>query len=309
LINPTIKKEIFKQIKPFKGIPTVLDYILYNQLYYSSVREHCKSNFEDATILDVVKTMNSFGNLLYFNWFPDLYNTSREKLGQFFNPVFRPVNGNEYADFLHGLTHIRSMSSHTNLGEAMVIPDNFINIGVPYRTFLNLYKDNPLQECTKPTNAFFPQAEKAKSSQFQLFSVCAESKRFLRKGMVFYKDIYKEGFFKADIGNDGSPGINFLFAPQTSTEQRMSNNFIRAIFLNEKFRLQSGLNKSYKETPVSELYDLPADLLFTSDLEDRELAELNALITKELSAKEILSKSLHLSEVAIRTTKELVKFK
>lgn len=266
------KRLLFLSKPVFNGIPTPIQFINYNYAYYDSVKELTAEFYgPTATIANAVETMNLHGNMVFFNWFPDLYQTDKAILKNFCNPVFTPVGGNEFADYLHGLTHIRSLSSHTNLGEALAVIDNMINNKVRYQRFMNKYKDTPLQSIDlKPADLLSDLGRSQvldDNKKIVLFDIIKETWAYQRRDMVFYERTYQDGAFKQEFPAE-RPSNDFLRNPVNDFEQRMQKNFIRALFLDEKFKLYSSHKQYFSNTPINISHAEPCQLVFTNSNEN-----------------------------------------
>lgn len=273
-----LKKELHFAIHPYKGIPTTLEFVPYNHVYYGSLKRWTPTLFGDsASIRDVIQTMYFHGNVIFFKWFPDLYETNRDRLGIFFNPIFKPVNNNKFADYLHNLTHIRSLSSHTNLGEALAVIDNLIFNKVSFQTYMNSHSDKELEELAVSPDDLKQASEVdtllSKEKQ-QLFEMIKHTWGFQRTEMTFYQNTYKEGQFKKEFPTE-QPKLTFLSVPANEFEERMKHNLIRAIVLDEKFKFYSDPKTYFSETPVKLSSMQSYELIFTNDEENKLIELLN----------------------------------
>lgn len=279
-IEYKIKSTLYNSISQYKGIPSPKDFISYNVLYYQSVKDWTVKLFgHKATFVDVMKTMYFHGNVLYFRWFPDLFHHDREKLGKFFNPIFRPIEDNEFADYLHNLTHIRSESSHTNLGEALALSDNFINNKVKFQLFLKQYEETPLDEIERTPSDIFGQSSEIKKilgeKKALLFEIIKETWIYQKPDMIFYQDIYKEQSFKKEFPQQ-KPNLDFLILPKNDFELRMRNNLFRAIYLDEKFKFYSTSKAYFSDTPIKQSINEHYLLLFTDMTERKFLKDISS---------------------------------
>lgn len=311
-----IKKPDNSSLKiPFEGIPSPEDSAPYAKMYYQLVEMTVLDKFgPDANLLQASMAMNLNGNLKFFRWFPDLFETNRLKLGRFFSPTFKIAGNNQYADYLHGLTHIRSRSEHTNLGESLVVPDNLYTVGVRYQKYLATNKEKTLEECELSPFEEFKLGESAfPLEKLLLMNIRFDAFQFQARKMEFYKAIYKEGKFKADFPLD-KPSNNFFTQPVNSFEKRLSYNVVRSIFMDEKFKNYSSLNLPFIKTPVSISHKEPYHLVFSSESEDVWIDKIyssiisnnpHADLNKILNQIELSGKSEE--ELAIATSKKLLK--
>ncbi len=303
-----------RPINIFEGIPTAMDYMPYSRRYYKMVKNTVVATFgEHANMLQATRAMNSHGNVLYFTWFPDLYNTEKETLGQFYRPQFRLAGGNKFADYLHGLTHIRSRSEHTNMGEALVIPDNYYTVGVRYQNYLNTNKDKLLIDCTlSPYEEFGMANNKISYKKLWLMNIRFDTFKYQTKTMTFYKEIYKEAVFKADFPDERA-SEDFLKEPINPFETRLSYNIIRSIFMDEKFKMFSSQHKAFIHTPIATSIKESHTLIFTDTIEDEWIDKLTNL-TKSANPVKSLGEIINTTtkqddypqKIAANTAKEII---
>lgn len=266
-------------LKPFKGIPNALDFRIYSDIYYSRILDQIKEEYgESATTLDANQVMNTHGNVDYFKWFPDLYGQTEEELGSFYQPSFSYVSNNMYADFIHGLTHIRSRSAHTSMGEAMLLPDNFIAIGVPFNRYVRNNLDKELTECTQTiADEYNFNKRVLPHRRVVLNRVKIGTSRYISPEEVGYAQTYKPSVIKADLPN-APISDNFLITPANPFEQRLSSNVIRAIYMDEKFKMYSSLKKPFAHTPVSIAATEKYDIIFASEEEENWILKLSSIM-------------------------------
>ena len=251
-------------IAPFKGIPTAWDYVPYSDAYFESVKKRVVEEYgEHATTLNTTRAMNGLGNIVFFEKFPDLLNTDKEALGPLYQPRFPIINNNPITDFAHGLSHIRSRSSHTNMGEAMLVPDHYYTLGIKYKKLTTLNMGMPLSDCPKAPFEDSPYRN-LKIPYHHL--VLLDIRRVAMQAP--YKRTYKEDLFKADFPKEETISTHFHTKPINTFEQRLSHNLVRAIYMDEKFKLFGSSQKSFIHTPVSTSSKEPYTIIFTDDEED-----------------------------------------
>jgi len=257
------------EIRPFKGIPSAYDFILCNNRYFESVKKLTIELFgENATMLQASRSMNKHGNIDFFRSFPDLFNVSKETLKDCWEPEFGLAHNNPYADYLHGLSHIRSRSSHTCIGEALLVPDNFYNIGARYSEYALLNKTKTLNECKASPYEIFDLAKKPIPHQkLHLMSIRFSASRFQDRENYFYKNIYKEGLHKVEMPTERVSN-HFLTQPLNHFEDRLSHNVVRAIYMDEKFKKYGSKQTSFIHTPVSVSHKESYQLLFSNEEQD-----------------------------------------
>jgi len=267
---------IDKEPLPFKGIPNAYDFIPYSKLYYKLVEQRTVEEFgPHATLHQANKSMSLHGNVRFFKWFPDLFGTNKEELGKFYQRKFNLVAQNHFTDFVHGLTHIRSRSEHTNLGEALVVPDNLYMNGAPYPKYYDLNKGLKLSECKQSPyeqlgigNARFPYLK------VYNMSVRSRAYSFQREAFDLYHGIYKKDQIKADFPKE-QPSVKFFTNPLNPYEDRLSHNVVRTIYMDEKFKMKSSQQKSFIHTPVSVSCTEHYSLVFTEAEEDHWIDKIH----------------------------------
>jgi len=242
-------------ISPFKGIPNSWDFLPYNELFYDSVRLKTEERYgKHATLVDLSYAMNTFGNVKFFEWFPDLYKSKEELLSNedeqikaYWQTTFPTINDNEFGDYLHALTHIRSLSAHTNMGEAMLIPDNFYNIGVNFPIFTTTNKELKLEDCSQsPYETFKLGSLPIKPEKLFILNIRACSWTHNRRVKGMYKDHVGLADFPEENVSD-----KFLRKPKNPFEERLAYNTVRAIYMDEKFKALGSSKVSFIHTPVN----------------------------------------------------------
>lgn len=273
---------------PFDGVPNAWDFTPYTKIYYDAVKLTTEEEFgKQATLVDVSKAMNTHGNIKFFEWFPDLYkskeelfNAENKELKSYWQPEFPMVNDNEYGDYLHALTHIRARASHTNMGEAMLIPDNFYTIGVSFPVFTTTHKGRKLEDCAESPFETFKLGDTAIPPE-KLFllniRVCSWAHNRRVKGM------YKEEHGLADFP-DKNVSNHFLMKPKNPFEDRLSHNTIRAIYMDEKFKLLGSTHTSFIHTPVNISSKESYMFAFTEEEEDQWISKIDKIIKTENSS-------------------------
>lgn len=273
--------EKFVKLVPFKGIPNALDYVPYSKAYYKVLEQYTYETYgKEATMLDATKVMNQFGNVAYFHWFPEMFKTEQNKLGPFYQPTFTLAARSEFTDYLHGLTHLRSRSEHTFLGEAMAVPDNLFSNGIGYGAFSVINADRSLEDC----NLSLYETFELKNSMLPFrylyrTDIIFETFFFQNEENKHYK-IYREGHFKSDIPST-RVNLEFLFNPNNVFEERLAHNTIRAIFMDMKFREFSSLKKAFINTAPSDSSKESCSIIFTTDEEDQWIDKIDGILKSD----------------------------
>lgn len=256
-----------------------MDYRAHAKSYYKIIERNTVRKFgAHATTYDAKTMMNHFGNLLFFSWFPDIFPTDKERLQELWRPTFSLVGRSKYADFLHGLTHIRSRSEHTNMGESVLVPDNLYALGIRYSNYFNINRDKRLEECSlSPFDQFELGNEPISYKKLFLLNVRFDAYKYQDKNMVLYEKSYLEGMFKKDFPNE-KPSEKFLTHPLNAFEKRLSKNVVRAIYMDEKFKWYGSSKKSFIHTPVSTSIKEPYFIIFSNKEEDQWIEKISAAL-------------------------------
>lgn len=308
-------------IETYQGIPNALEFIPYANAYYDEVQNKTIEQYgSNATILDAVKAMNDTGNLTFFEKIPELYGVTKEELGKFYQPKFKILNDNHLIDFLHGVSHIRSKSEHTLLGEIMLSLDQYYSIGMNYDSLyqqespkdLSEFKQTPFEICDF-RNMKFP---------YQALILMNVRKVAIQRELVTkaYRLTYKPDKYLAELYFDKYPDAkklsnNFHKNPLNPIEVRASQNLVRAVFMDEKFKLLSSLKSSFIQTPINTSISEKYNLIFTNQEEESWLEKLNAMLLNKEAKTEFASlinttsnKSSYPQKIAAETAKVMTRF-
>jgi len=305
-----LKKHV--DIPVFKGIPNALDYISYSNLYYKAIEKNTYEIYgKSATMLDATKVMNGFGNVAYFHWFPDIFKQTKAELGRFYQPTFSLAAQSEFSDYLHGLTHLRSRSEHTFLGEILAVPDNLYSNGVGYSTFIEMNRNIHLNQCTQLLFDLF-ELDKQRISYKLLYktNIIYNTFFFQKEENTHYK-IYLEEYFKVDIPTKRT-GMDYLTNPANPFEIRLGNNTIRAIYMDIKFKEFGSQKKAFIHTSVADSSKESCANIFSTKEEDFWINKIHEILRSDSSKSQLqqivnstITKDSSAQKLAVDTIKEL----
>lgn len=292
----------------FVGIPASQDLDIYRAKYYASVEVLTYLNYgEGATTADAVRSMDSHGNSWFYDSFPDVYK-KKEDLGKKYQTSFKPVNDNTYANFIHGLTHIRSLSEQTPLGEMLLLPDQFYTINSPYDFFATHNMGRYLNKIDLPVHA---------NKEHQLF----KPEKWLNNtlGLInYYRGEYEEYYKDKNLethflGGRNYIGANFLANPENEFETKLSHNFVRTLFMDEKFKYYGSSRLPFIDTPVKTSSSEPASIVFSTEEENSWVKRIHdEMLTKgKTGVNQVMiddRKGTHAERIATQTAKELMKY-
>lgn len=275
-------------MEPYKGIPNAIDFIPYEFYHYELVRQRTLDEFgKSATLLDATTAMNMLGNVSFFSLFPDLFNSTKESLGYFYQPTFEILD-NPFTDFEHALSHIRSKCSHTSMGESMLKPDQFFMTGMSYMRLKKLKFKKPFEEskmsllqCSPYSVAKIPRS----------ILILMDLKRIgIRDKIPFlpYKLTYLPNKFQVDYPEEKKLGTSFHLQYANVFEQRLGLQLVRAVFMDEKYKMLSSTKTSFINTPIGLTTKEPYYLAFTNEVEDQWIHKITDCLHKP-NRKEILA--------------------
>jgi len=270
-------------IKNFSGVPDAWDYIPYADAYYQVIKQATIEIYgKNATLLDATIAMRSYGNVIFFEKFPDLLNKTKDKLGPLYQPTFPIIADNPTTDFTHGLSHIRSRSSHTNMGEAMLVPDHYYNLGIKYRNLTSLNKGKEVESCnTAPIENSHYKNIKIPYQNLILIDI----RRVAIQAP--YIKTYIDGLYKADFPKTNKISAQFHLKPLNTFEKRLSYNLVRTIYLDEKFKTLSSTQSSFINTPINISSTESFELAFTNEKEDNWILKLHEWVVSSNGAKKL----------------------
>jgi hypothetical protein len=292
----------------FKGVPNQQDIDKYRNIYYDSVEKITYENYgQGATTENTIESLNLHGNWWFYDSFPDAFKT-KEQLNEsgreIYMESFKPLSNNAYATYVNALMHIRSKSERTPIGRLLVLPDQYYTINTHYGDFVRENQDTPLSGILLPIHNNY---------DYQKFI----PDKWIQKTLFQY-DTYKSSpdnhFIRVDLKEKSfnSPDIsrNFLTNPANSFEKKFSENFVRAIFMDEKFKYYGSSQKSFIDTPVSTSSSEPASIVFTTEDEDYWVKRIHDAMLKEGSKgiKEIIISDrdkTYADKIAVKTSKKL----
>lgn len=273
----------------FRGIPSPFDYLDYETAHYDAVRQKTLDVYgASATLVDATKAMNTLGNVSFFEFFPDILNSTKEKLGYLYQPSFETLD-NEFTDYEHALSHIRAKCSHTSMGESMLKPDQFYMMGMSYMRIKNLRLNTSYQEC-----AYTPmQLSQYKGTIIPYPKmVLMDLRRIgIRDKIPFtaYRNTYHEGKFQIDYPAEKKLSATFHTQPVNDFEKRLSLQLIRAIYMDEKYKTYSSTMTSYIHTPISASTKESYELVFTNQEENQWIQKVAALLQDPTQKEKLTS--------------------
>jgi len=303
------------KLPPFKGVPNAIDFMPYSKFYFQAIEKCTYGKYgKEATMLDATKVMNEFGNVGYFHWFPDIFKTTKKELGKFYQPRFALAES-EFTDFIHGLTHLRSRSEHTFLGETLAVPDNLYNNGVGFGIFMQMNRDTPVKDCKEILyNQFKLHEEKIPPRRLLTMHIMHNTFFFQKEENTHYQ-IYLDGYFKVDIPTKRI-AKDYLINPQNPFEQRLGYNTLRTIYLDMKFIEMGSKKKPFIHTAPADSCKESCKNIFTTKEEDFWIKKIyQSLIrgsTKKLLQKIVnttSSKDSYAQKLATHTIKEIYNIK
>lgn len=266
------------EIENFNGIPNAMDYLPYEIVYYNAVKERTVAEFgKHATLLNATRAMNMLGNVCYFKKFPDIYNSSKEDLGFLYQTEF-PILGNEFNDFEHGLSHIRSLAAHTSMGESLLKPDQLYFTGMRYGFMmktgnnidlnncpLNLRRISPLSKFNMPRHSFL---------KIELHRLGIRH----RPNFDSYKNIYHSDKHQFDYPEAIHLTKKHFTEPANNFEKRLGLQLVRAIYMDEKFKKFSASQNYFFLTPIKDTIHESYELAFTNEKENLWIHKINDIV-------------------------------